>query len=306
MSIENMKLSLHDAIINAVMIKKPLVVVEGKDDLPIYTKLAKTISGNTNVKPIQYFKDCSSGCSEIERKVEEVNNIYSHEHKAYDYFLGVVDRDAKEFRGEIKNYDGIFYLDTYSFENSFVSKNTLLSIVENITTLTSNELTEDLSGILLEKINSSLTEFYYVTLEALKNAVERDYEGLIGFSDGYEKALKNPNIRSQLMQKREELDVFASNNNLSCCCILNFGHFCKGKWHLQYFLTRIKEYAKTLSSFCGENIEQCPYCKVQDYSNCLYKVKSNIDISHLIAFMKSDLNNANFGSIENKLIQLAI
>ncbi len=301
-----MKLSLHDAIINAVMVKEPLVVVEGKDDLPIYTKLAGTISGNINVKPIQYFKGCSSGCSEIERKIEEVNNIYSHEHKAYDYFLGVVDRDAKEFRGEIKNYDGIFYLDTYSFENSFVSKNTLLSMVENITSLTESELTGDLSESLLNEINSSLTDFYYVTLEALKNSVETNYEGLIGFSDAYETALKNPNIKIQLLNKREGLDIFANEKNLSCDCILNFSHFCKGKWHLKYFLTEIKKYAKNLHSLCGVHLEQCPYCKINDYSNCLYKVKSNIDVSHMITFMKSDLDNADFEAIKNKLTQLAV
>ena len=305
MGIENMRLSLHDGIKKSVMTKKPLLVVEGKDDLSIYKELASEVNSKIDVKPIAYFKSCSPGCAEIERKVRELNGIYPTNHSVYDSFLGIVDRDAKEFRNDISELDGIFYLETYSFENSFVTETTLQNAVKQLTSITTDELNEELNESLLGSINNSLLEFYYITLEALKNAVDIDYDGLVGFSGGYEEALYNPNIKNPLIDRRPSLDQFAENNGIECGCILSFGRFCKGKWHLQYFLNEIKKHAVDLHRHCGGALSQCTYCEINENDSCLYKVKGNIDVSHMTTFMKNDLSNARLSYVKLRLGSLA-
>ena len=253
MTREDMQLSVHDAIKNAIMTRKPLVIVEGKDDLPIYVKLTKQINNNFNVKPIEYFKECVSGCYEIETKIEEINSLYSSNHTIYNMFIGIVDRDTREFRNTFKNLNGILYLDTYSFENSYVTKETLLNVVEHLTSVTENELNNNLSDTIINKINESSSTFYFTTLEALKNSVEVGYSGLLGFSDNYNKVLMNPNLLDELNNKKIYLEEFARYNNITNTCILTMHRFCKGKWHLSYFVNAICKHTKDIHNYCGDS-----------------------------------------------------
>jgi hypothetical protein len=298
MSTENMKISLSSAITNAVMNKKPLVIVEGKDDLGIYCELINGIDEHFNIKPIEYFKDCSPGCKEIERKITEINSIYPTGHKAYSFFKGIVDRDTKYFRGELLARDGILYLDSYSFESEFVSESSIIDTVKLLTAASHEQLNIKLSQKLLDLINEQFTDFYYIALEALKNAVIDGYQGLVGFSDGYEQMLNAPNMKEALKNKRTDLDLFASSMNIAPNGIISMKSYCKGKWHLRYFLSSVQNLISGIHAYCGRDLSSCPYCEVGEHHKCLYKPAMKMNIEHVIKAVKNNLNNADLDYIK--------
>jgi hypothetical protein len=305
MSIEDMKLAFDKAVNMAYMQKRPMVVVEGKDDLSIYMRIANEIKDNITVRPIQYYKNCSAGCNQIEKEFKKLNDQYSNDHEVYKYTLGVMDRDAKGFRGELKAYTGIYYLDFYSLENCFVSLKSLLHVFAYLTHVTPDILDDKLCSYILEKINYSKDNFYYATLEALKNAVDSSYDALIGFSGGYEESLKNPNLNKKLVEKSADLDAFAMDINIQNECILNFGNFCKGKWHLKYFLNEIKRIADDSFRDCGKSLAQCTYCEIDDKKNCLYRVKTKPDVNQITNVVKDKLENGEFTKVSHRMSLLA-
>lgn len=304
MSRELMQVEFHDAVKTAVMTKRPLIVVEGKDDLSIYMDL---INGNTNkynIKPIEYFKNCHSGCAEIESKVDYLNTIYINNHKAYKYFKGIVDSDAKPYRNEKKERDGILYLDSYSFENSFVTNQSVLETIKLLTSVSSEQLDMTLSKKMIELINTKVSEFYYITLEALKNAVNEGYSSLLGFSDGYERFLYDEEKKKALKKKYSELDLFASEHNIINGDVLRMSNFCKGKWHLHFFLKSLLHFINELHLACGSDIIQCPLCEVGEHEKCLYKKNIDMNVAQLVSVIKSNIENSNLSYVREVITDM--
>ncbi|MBW3527682.1 DUF4435 domain-containing protein [Shewanella sp. NKUCC05_KAH] len=305
MSIESMKMDFHDAIKNAYMTKVPLIVVEGKDDLPVYISLLENKERRFNVKPVQFFKNSGSGCHEIERNIISINERYPQGHIVYNYFKGIVDRDVKEYRNELVERDGMFYLNSYSFENNFVTTKSIVNTVRLLTSLSSEQLDEALTEQAVKFINEQFVDFYYVVLEALRNAIEADYDGLVGFSEGYQELLINPVKKIELMGKRSDLDVFASKHGVSCDCILKMKHFCKGKWHLRYFLQSLINFTNSLHTICGKELVKCPICESGRQDSCMYKKTTPLDVSGLIKVIKDNINNADLDYLRKEIFNLA-
>jgi hypothetical protein len=262
MNNQSMRIDFHDAVKSAVMTKRPLIVVEGKDDLSIYIDLINGNSSKYNIKPIEYFKNCNPGCSEIENKVTYLNSKYRDEHIAYKYFKGIVDSDAKPFRSEMNVRAGVLYLNTYSFENCFVTEKSIIETIKTLTSVSKEQLNLQLTTKIIDLINTKVEEFYYITLEALRNAVEEDYNSLLGFSDGYERFLYDANQKLLLEARYSDLDAFAQRHNISNGSILHMKKFCKGKWHLHFFLKSLLHFLRELHQACGQDITQCPLCEM--------------------------------------------
>ncbi|UKA28044.1 DUF4435 domain-containing protein [Photobacterium damselae] len=305
MPVSDMQISLHSAVTNAVMTRKPLIIVEGKDDLSIYHDLLADKSKIFNIKPIEYFKSCSPGCKEIEDQVSLINNKYTNGHKVYNFFKGIVDRDAKPFRNELSEKEGIFYLNTYSFENSFVTENSIITTVKLLTSVSTEQLNEKLTNKVLELINQQFIDFYYICLEALKNAVIDDYKGLVGFSHGYERLLYDPKMKAKLEQRKIELDMFANKYDINYDCILNMKSYCKGKWHLKYFLTSVQKFISDLYAYCGSDLSICPYCEIGEHARCLYKPATTMNVEHIIKSIKNNIENAELSELREELLRMA-
>jgi hypothetical protein len=301
MSREAMQVEFHDAIKIAFMTKKPLIVVEGGDDLSIYRDLVSMRQNNYDIKPIEYFKNCNPGCAEIETQVDIINQKYPNHHHIYNFFKGIVDSDAKPFRGERNERSGIFYLNTYSFENSFITESSIIKTVKTLTKATNQELNDNLTDKLIQLINNDISDFYYITLEALKNAVVEDYDGLLGFSDGYERFFHDQTMKQLLQEKHEELDAFALEYYISNPCVFEMKTFCKGKWHLQFFLKSLLSFISDLHIACGDDLSQCPFCEVGEIDKCLYKKSTNMDVGQLISVIKSNIENADLEYINEGL-----
>ncbi|PKH88648.1 hypothetical protein CXF79_04540 [Colwellia sp. Bg11-28] len=305
MSREQMKVEFHNAVKTAVMTKRPLVVVEGKDDLSVYIDLINSNDNKFNVKPIEYFKECTSGCAEIENKVTFINEKYSNSHLVYKYFKGVVDSDAKAFRNEKNERPGILYLNSYSFENSFVTEKSIIETIKTLTSVSREQLNLDLTTKVIDLINTRVTEFYYITLEALRNAVEEDYDSLLGFSDGYERFIYDDSQKELLEAKYSDLDTFAQRHNITNGSILQMKDFCKGKWHLHFFLKSLLHFLKELHQACGQSITQCPLCEIGDTENCLYKKNTDMNVAQLISVIKNNIENSDLNYVKETLRNMA-
>jgi len=286
-----MKLSVEQAITKAVMINKPLIIIEGKDDLPIYSELIDN-KNNIEIKPIECFDNCSSGCKEIERVVNVINYKYPSKHNIYNYFKGIVDLDTKKYRSEEKKRDGILYLKTYSFENSFVNKKSLSHLIKILTNASEKDLNNNIYDIVIDEINKHIENFHYITIEALKNSVEHSYNGVIGFSSGYEKALLNNRDLNSILEKKQELDAFTKIKNIKPYSILDMHLYCKGKWHLRYFISEASKAIASLTQHCGIKIKKCIYCENEITSKCIYKKQSSMKADDIIKSIKSHVNNA--------------
>jgi hypothetical protein len=304
MSRESMKVEFHNAVKSAYMTRKPLIIVEGKDDLSIYDDLINNTSRKYNIKPIEYFKNCSSGCAEIESRVSYINQKYVDGHLVYKYFKGIVDSDVKPFRNEKDERSGILYLNSYSFENSFVTDKSIIHIIKLLTSITQKESTAALSNNIIDLINDQLNNFYYITLEALKNAVVTDYDSLLGFSDGYEMFLHDPTKASLLNEKHQELDLFAQQLSLSNNCVIQMKHFCKGKWHLHFFLKSILSFINGLHLACGQELVQCPLCEIGEQEKCLYKKKIDMNVGQLIHSVKNKIENSDLEYVKTEVSRL--
>ncbi|WP_221887353.1 hypothetical protein, partial [Vibrio cholerae] len=70
--------------------------------------------------------------------------------------------------------------------------------VKLLTSASAKELDQKLTKKVLDLINQQFIDFYYICLEALRNSVEDNYQGLIGFSQGYDRLLYDQNIKDQL------------------------------------------------------------------------------------------------------------
>ncbi|MFM4922498.1 hypothetical protein [Aeromonas dhakensis] len=297
-----MRISIEHAITKAVMIGKPLIIVEGKDDLPIYNALMDG-RDNLEIKPIECFDSCSSGCKEIERVVDNINSKYPAKHKVYNYFKGIVDLDAKKYRKEVCNKEGILYLNTYSFENSLVNKKSLSHLIKLLTNASEKDLNDIVFDIVIEKINENLNPFYYITLEALKNAVEPSYIGVIGFSSGYEKTLLNKDELRSVLSKTQSLDTFAEQQNINIRSILDMHSYCKGKWHLRYFIQEASKAVSTLAPNCGMKIKKCVYCENEIISKCIYKKQSSMKADDIIKAIKNNVDNAELAYLKAEIEQ---
>jgi len=305
MSREQLKVEFHNAVKTAVMTKRPLVVVEGKDDLSLYIELINYKNNKFNVKPIEYFKDCNSGCAEIENQVTFINQKYSNGHLVYKYFKGIVDTDAKAFRNEKKERAGILYLDSYSFENSFVTEKSIIETIKTLTSVSREQLNIKLTTKVINLINTQVKEFYYITLEALRNAVEENYDSLLGFSDGYERFMFDNNQKQLLQAKYNDLDAFAETHNISNGSILQMKTFCKGKWHLRFFLKSLLDYMNELHQACGQDLTQCPLCEIGDLDNCLYKKHTSMSVTQLISVIKKDIKNSDLNYVRDNIENMA-
>ncbi len=145
---------------------------------------------------------------------------------------------------------------------------------------------------------------YYPALEALKNAIEPDYIGTLGYSTKYPEIINNPQILDQITNKIDELNIFAESLNLN----KNFDQLiliCKGKWILRSFTSILKEEILCLSHKCRENeITRCQYCEIVDFDKCLYKPKFSIQNLDLDKNIIMNVKCANVDYILQKLSQL--
>ncbi|UXJ70792.1 hypothetical protein [Lysinibacillus fusiformis] len=257
---------------------KPLIIVEGKDDINIYEHFVQMANVKATIRAIETIPGYSEGCTHVTRFIEEAQTEIKKTKENERFLLGIIDRDASYFRNEIKKRTKcLFVLKAYSFESHFVSEKHLEYSVKNFISSTAsinNEIINYIYKGFLDKIEI----YYYLSLEALRNACAKNYKGLLGYKVNYGYIDKNPDIITKVLLKKEKLDNYSKLRKIPHLDIT----IIKGKWLLDLFIETIYERIKSLSYHCSHNTllngqERCFFCESGIMNKCSWSPKKHHD-----------------------------
>ncbi|MBP3335242.1 MAG: DUF4435 domain-containing protein [Ruminiclostridium sp.] len=302
-----MQYDLDETVLAAVMSGEPTVLVEGIDDIKFYGNVAHKIGRNINVQAIETVEGYSEGCDEIIRAIGDIQHSIQSDARLKKYILGIIDRDARYYRGELPNLECLFVLKYYSYESHLITTNTIKKQIEMLTKVTSSMIKDNVISYINEKFNEKLEKAYYISLEALKNACDTSYQACVAYSKKAGNIFSKSALEyiwGQVSYKKEELDEFANNYGVSRTDIK---YLMKGKWWLYLWCEFIVNESKNLHFHCGNDFEICQMCKADKKEKCLWKVEGNFQIGQIKSFLCSidaiDLNELDY--LRQRLMLLA-
>jgi len=300
------KHDLEEWITEAIMSKTPLVIVEGKDDIQFYERLLIDIDKQAWVDAVENIEGFSEGCDEVVRCIESLQIKIEENLENIKYILGIIDKDAKYFRGELKPYTGLFVLKHYSYESHFTTRNNLKKLLSNLTYASDRLINKKTFDYIEQDLESVYKDLYYISLEALKNACVKDYKGEIGYKEKIGKLFAREFkciLLEKLYAKQKELDDFAKKYNIS---VNDIKDIAKGKWLLYVYCNSVYERIKKLHEVCESGIiDKCQYCQAGNKNKCLWKPKATYQLGQIIVNIQSIIDENEVLYIKNRLSLLA-
>lgn len=259
---------IEEILNESVMTGVPSIIVEGIDDLEIYDKICSLVSFKTEIYPVECIDGYAEGCNQVIKAIKDLSSISTKKYPLKEHILGIVDKDVRDFRGEIPEFDAILILKYYSIESHFISKSIIEKTLKYCTRVTKDLITDDLCGFLMSEIDRKLADLYYSSLEALKKSLYPDYTSVVSYSYALGR-LQNEFTKQRIDEKRSDLDCFAKslnlNNNLDTLKMIS-----KGKWLIELFAKELAITIDELPKLCKENLViRCKYCVSEAHKKCL-------------------------------------
>lgn len=283
--------------------KKPLIVVEGYDDVPIYEVFLKKADLDMSVRAIETFSGYGEGCENVKKFIRNAQKEINKSPENEKFILGIVDRDASVYRGEdLSTLKCIFMLDVYSFESHFVTNNHAKYVLENLLN-GKFIINNDIVVYVMENFKSILETFYYLSLEALKNACLKEYEGEIGYSYTFGQIKNIQEKVNKVVGKKEELIHFALEKGLS---LEYFKLVIKGKWLLEAFVENIHSKVCELIEACiSDKVingqQRCQFCASGIYEKCSWKIRKYYNKNTINNLILQYICETETGYITNRL-----
>ena len=276
-----MQYDIEELLITGIMEDKAKIIVEGKDDILFYDRIAKMADKSVDIYAVENVNNGKEGCNAIVELVRNIQNKFQENTENEKYLLFIIDRDSRYYRNEIPSgLKGLFVLNKYSIENHFISDENINYLLKLVTSLTDDMITYDIIEKSKEYYLNELENFYLIGLEALKSACTNNYSGVVTYrcNGGYIYNNFN-NLINRIIIKIDDLKDFENSLNLS---ILDVKNFVKGKWILHFFCANLINGFKNLSNHCKNNeIAKCQYCSTGKYDKCMYKFESRYSVGHL-------------------------
>lgn len=295
-----MEFGIVEILAQAQMTEEPVIILEGIDDLQLYEKLFELSEKNEAVfLAIEQVDGYTKGCTSL---VSAMNELYDYDFEnALGRVLGVIDKDVRDFRCEIPNNELIFPLNVYSIESHFVNEFVFRKVFFGLTKAPKSLMSEGLVDSLYEKHLEEILELYYFSLEALRNAIEPDYDALITYSDEAGRIAQDINLRSAIYDKVTELDTFADAVGISKS-FNDLKKISKGKWLLAISSKSMMNLAKNLPAMCSQSeITMCLSCADANQDSCLYKTKKGINTTVIELLSKDVFDTDEFGYLINRM-----
>ncbi|NBD28008.1 DUF4435 domain-containing protein [Paenibacillus glycinis] len=285
----------------ARMTNRPIIIVEGTDDVPIYEKIVRISGKNIEVKAIENIYGYSEGCESVITCIQDAQGKFNESEENIKYLRGIIDRDVRPFRGEdLLNFKGLFILKYYSIESHFITVNHAEFLLRKIL-VSDNALNSDIVSYIMSDLEEVYQQLFLISLEALKVACDSNYHGVVsyGFSEGQvtrEQSLRT--IMSQIYLKKEFLESFSEELNLSQD---DFRLIIKGKWLLEAFAISVFKKIQALSDHCRDrslaNLSQCQYCETGKLHLCHRKIQrhyNNYNIAPSLVKEYIDINEVSY------------
>lgn len=293
-----------DEILNlAIMSKTPYIVVEGVDDIRIYEDIANSANVACEVYSVDMLEGLSGGNDGVIEAMEIIESLNMPIGKsAKDFVMGVIDRDSRYFRGEMPVLASVFSLNTYSLESHFVSSFTIKPSIDRLTRISvTDEI--DVNAIYL-RVEANIFDVYYFSLEALRNAIDPNYQSIVGFSASAGRR-KDTNTIAQLQSIKDDLDNFAAGLHLTSD-IDSLRKFVKGKWLLTAYAEELFYEIEQLVTKCKASaIKQCRMCELDHKAPCLYQLRGGLNKNSLYSILKDFIEIPDFDYIKDAFKSLS-
>lgn len=284
-----METPLNELFVEAIMSESPLIIVEGIDDIAVYERIANhsKIREDIQVIAIENIRDYDSGCDNVIKAITDLQDMIREKEENKKYILGIIDRDARFYRNDIPELEGLFILKYYSYESHFVGEQGLKFVLPIVTNSYEEMIDETVVTKLKDGLSREYEDLYYISLEALKNACDKYYNGKVCYKQKAGRILSEDSKKSILNKlDKDGLDNFASERGITKYSLKNIA---KGKWLIFVYAKVILNNLINLHISCRNGkINQCQYCKVKKYDQCMFKLKKKF---------------RNIGQIETLLLQ---
>lgn len=291
--------SIEEDIIAALMIKVPLILVEGRDDIKIYEKICSEIGKKANIQAIEVIAGVE-GCDHVINAINSIEVMISQNPNIRHFVLGIVDRDSRYYRQTLPDSECVFVLKYYSIESHFITNTHLNHLLRFTTCYPKNQNKKSLK-FLNEQFSLDFRYLYYASLDALKNACIDGYSGVFGYSTKTGIVLNDVRKRAQIELIKGELDIFAQSLGLEYS-FETLLKICKGKWLLAYFSKQFHKYLPAFQEMCRDNkIDQCQFCKKGILNKCLYKPNASYQTSTIEEIIKNHTDHENFSYLKERL-----
>lgn len=293
----------YDEILNeAIMSETPMIVVEGVDDISIYEGVCHQLDKYCEVVAVQNLKGMSEGNRGVIDFIKSLLEL-NYEGELDKYILGVIDRDARYYRGEVVDVPAILMLKWYSMESHFITRQAIRCVAEQCTRMQPKLLTHELIEVLYEKLIEHIMPLYYMSLECLKKACVRDYDSVASYKMNVQH-LKNIGAFEVIVERKDSLDEFASQigvtNDLEG--LLNI---CKGKWLIGELSKFMICEIKNLKAKCLRNeIEKCQFCHSGNNELCLYEFENAYNEPQIANIIKRNEGYTQFGYLRERIANM--
>lgn len=273
-----MKYDLFELLDIAIRLKKSFLLVEGKEDKQIYARIAAKAGKDFDIYLIKDIEEYAEGCDSVVKALAKLQPKFLERADNIHRVLGIIDKDSRPYRNlrpheiDYQSLKGLFVLKHYSIESYFATRKNLKRIIEKVTYLPSNKITDEILEVVESGFETMKKELYFLSLEALKKACMEEYEAILGYkNDSIKDNGRREQLYKQLIGKLTALEEFAKQKNIT---IDSLKDISKGKWFLYIFLDRAMEQIKKLPELCKQGkIPQCKSCKIGNHTDCSYQSK---------------------------------
>ncbi len=290
-----------DELLNeAVMTGVPSIIVEGIDDISIYSEISNSVPFDVEIYAVESIEGYGEGCQNVINAIKELNALPNNKHRLVENVLGIIDKDVRDFREEMPDVEPILVLNNYSIESHFVSK-TIIANTLNLCSKVNRELINDsLCSLIMDDIEYKLLDLYYFSLESLRNSLDRGYESCFSYSYTSGR-INDTTIKKAIFNKRSELDIFASNHRLSPC-LDTLKSIAKGKWLIDVFSEELLKSINNLQGLCEEHkIETCKSCVIKAFNKCLYRIREGVTKKTVKSLAYANTDGEEFLYIVNRI-----
>ena len=294
-----------DEILNlAIMEKSPYIIVEGVDDIGIYEDIARSAGVVCEIYSVEMLEGLSGGCSGVIEALAIIESLSMPDGKNADQFvMGIIERDARYYRDGMPISSAIFGLHAYSIESHFVSKFSIKPAIKRLTRISlRHEI--DVNSI-YSRIEENVFDVYYFSLDALRKAVDPEYQSVVAFSSSPGRR-RDQNTIAQLHSRKADLDAFAASLNLTSN-IDSLRKFVKGKWLLTAYSEELFKEIESLVLKCKNlEIEQCAMCARDNSAPCFYRLKDGLNKNSLYSILLDFVDIPDFDYIRDAFKSIAV
>lgn len=292
-----MENDLEETVIAAFMCKRPVVIVEGQDDIKFYDNIASLKGISIDVQAIEMISGYSEGCEQLCNAMDEVAAIIHKDERLKKYVIGIIDKDVREYLRKLPVKENLLVLKYYSYETHLITDITIKRVLEQVTKMSGSAINQAVIDWIKQDFDSFSNELYYFSLEALKKMYDDSYQADMNYGMKAGTVIgEAKEYRWKLIEsKKEDLDQFAKVHSISKN---DLKYIAKGKWLLEAWCDYLIKKARVLYHECGKQIPQCKFCKVGKRIKCLWKPSSSFQVNEIESLLNTqefiDLNEVDY------------